>query len=432
MTTSGISTLSHTVLIHNDKDPKIVSSPDKSRILKIFECSDVLEIMLPYFSAKNVWDLRNISKFFLDPTKDYIWRSFCSRIWPDFKEKYSLQIEPKSSTFSLDFLRKKLSWAFATTAIEPHEMLSVPGLIESPFGGETSPIYQILSFQQFDSDTLMCEITPFAGISFWNVNTKRKVRDFGGKVGKLIIVGEGRYIRVEADYSITKFDAVKKSKPVVYPRLPFPDVRILRRSDVIELDENHLAMINQGPGLLVLSSDPKEKPLSIGDFNANLLTKLSSETVAFIKYAKTSDKSVAQAWKTKITVYNIKTKTEISKESHLTITALTSLNEFTLISGSSKGDIIISDIRTDKDRILLGHKDQVNAIVIINKDLIASGSNDGTIRVWDVRSGETIRVLQANGNNITNLSASKEKHLIAQEEHLDIETTIRVWDIKTA
>ena len=102
-----------------------------------------------------------------------------------------------------------------------------------------------------------------------------------------------------------------------------------------------------------------------------------------------------------------------------------------LASGSDDNTIRLWNMRSGETlRVLEGHTGSVaslTAIEIDAKPALASGSWDNTIRLWNPQSGETFRVLEGHTGHVTSLAAIEIDGNAALASGSD-DNTIRLWN----
>lgn len=80
------------------------------------------------------------------------------------------------------------------------------------------------------------------------------------------------------------------------------------------------------------------------------------------------------------------------------------------------------------DRTLYGHSDSINAVIFQGEDGLISASDDKTVRIWDLKTGETRKVIS------TTMSCIWEIHLRPNSSTLLIvneEDIIECWDLSS-
>jgi WD40 repeat protein len=108
---------------------------------------------------------------------------------------------------------------------------------------------------------------------------------------------------------------------------------------------------------------------------------------------------------------------------------LTLLNDgIHLASGSDDRTIRIWNIISNcsQVRILSGHQDSIQTIIVLNDGTLASGSDDKTIKIWDTSNGEIIKTLNGHSGTIYSLVVLNNGILVSCSG----DKTIKLWNTK--
>ena len=117
-------------------------------------------------------------------------------------------------------------------------------------------------------------------------------------------------------------------------------------------------------------------------------------------------------------------------QAHTTcVIALAFTNQGHLISCSDEGEIKIWDLNTDKPLNTFQVQPGSQHPVVTKEDLLilGSGYNDNTINIWDLKTNQYVATLQGHTNGIHDLVLTKKGLLISSSW----DGTIKIWDLKT-
>ncbi len=107
---------------------------------------------------------------------------------------------------------------------------------------------------------------------------------------------------------------------------------------------------------------------------------------------------------------------------------LTLLPNGLLASGSGDAKIMVWNItKTSPLYTLIGHKNQIRALVVINEDYLVSGAQGGAIKLWSLTNNYTqMRSWQASTNQILSLAFDSTLNVLASGEVNP--NLVKVWD----
>ena len=108
--------------------------------------------------------------------------------------------------------------------------------------------------------------------------------------------------------------------------------------------------------------------------------------------------------------------------------SLISINENTLISGSSDGNVKLWDVSTGElKKIFTGHSKSVTCLSKISDDKIISGGSDSLIIVWDLNKKKNNKILKGHQKGIIQIWYSSQGILAS----CSFDNTIKIWDMES-
>ena len=108
------------------------------------------------------------------------------------------------------------------------------------------------------------------------------------------------------------------------------------------------------------------------------------------------------------------------------VTALTSLPDGRLVSGSHDDDIKVWDVvQGSCEATLYGHRKQVSSLALLPDGRLASGSADQTIKIWDVAHKNCVTTLSGHTNTVLALAVLPDGRLASGSG----DKLIKVWDV---
>ena len=116
---------------------------------------------------------------------------------------------------------------------------------------------------------------------------------------------------------------------------------------------------------------------------------------------------------------------------HLVRALALSTDGATLVQGLSNGDVCVRDARTGflLGNTLHGHTAAICDVALsLDGSTLVTASDDATARVWDLRSGETVRVLSGHARTVTAVAITARGDRAITSSH---DCTDRVWDLRT-
>jgi WD40 repeat protein len=76
---------------------------------------------------------------------------------------------------------------------------------------------------------------------------------------------------------------------------------------------------------------------------------------------------------------------------------------------------------------LNGHRDSVNALIMLPSGILASGSKDKTIKIWNVTKSAVLNTLTSHSDSINALTVVNNRYLASGS----LDKTIKLWDLTT-
>lgn len=113
-----------------------------------------------------------------------------------------------------------------------------------------------------------------------------------------------------------------------------------------------------------------------------------------------------------------------SGESPLTVAVL---QRDRIAWGSRNGNISVWNIRSsEREALLEGHTEPVDALLPLGTVMLCSGSWDGTIRIWNTQKRKTVRIFEGHSDQVKALVSISESRLASCSS----DGTIRIWNLE--
>jgi hypothetical protein len=114
--------------------------------------------------------------------------------------------------------------------------------------------------------------------------------------------------------------------------------------------------------------------------------------------------------------------------SSVQVTELTLLDGRCAISASADQTLRVWDLKTGQTlKILQGHTHWVNGVAMVDGRRAISASADQTLRVWDLETGQTLKVLQGHTDWVHGVAMVDGRRAVSASH----DGTLRVWDLET-
>ena len=101
------------------------------------------------------------------------------------------------------------------------------------------------------------------------------------------------------------------------------------------------------------------------------------------------------------------------------------LRDNTLAGALSETIKIWNDTTGDVIRILKGHSEPVNFLLVLNEDKLASASYDHTVIVWDLKTGSHLNTLKGHSEMVTSLALLEGNRLASSSR----DGIIKIWNL---
>jgi len=92
--------------------------------------------------------------------------------------------------------------------------------------------------------------------------------------------------------------------------------------------------------------------------------------------------------------------------------SLRDIHDGSLASGSGDNTILIWDMKTGQStKVLNGHSDSVTSLAVLQDGSLASGSSDKSILIWDTKTGQSTKVLIGHSHFVLSLAVLQDGSL---------------------
>ena len=107
------------------------------------------------------------------------------------------------------------------------------------------------------------------------------------------------------------------------------------------------------------------------------------------------------------------------------VCALAVLADGQMVSVSTDGEVLVSDVASGESRALKGHAHLVTSLAVLPDGRVVSGSYDGTLEVWDVAGGESRALKGRHTGWVRSLAVLADGRVVSGS----YDGTLEVWDV---
>jgi WD40 repeat protein len=272
-----------------------------------------------------------------------------------------------------------------------------------------------------DGRHVLCANT-FLDLKLWDVETKKKVREFGGHQGSVEVITfdrRGTLAAAATTYGFIYVWEVSTGK-------------MLRELRAIDVHQNAIRALAFTPDGLCIVSGSADSNLVIWDIesgkpgctlygHAGRVNSVAVTSDGHYILSGSGDRTV-RVWSIQSLRPQHRRVGHLEGVSHVRIGAGGSLG----VSASEDGTVKVWNLRTgDLVHDLTGHEGKVNDVAVAPDGLsLVSASDDATLRLWDTKSGACLRTLTGHTDKVYAVVFTRDgSRFVSGSE----DTTVRVW-----